>query len=600
MQQWYRRWAPSLRRTALVIVGIAILIALCLSGELVWSPLEGAHFSAIRYHPRSSEPAKLPPVPIRDGAPAAQLPLAGHDVSRPQTTIIPVGGFPWGEAYDPENARLFVVDSASNFENVTVIDTVTNQVISTIHLSAGIEYAVYDGDDGIVYVGNCCSQVYAINASSNQVVDTIALGSGCSGGCAPQVEAYDPTNADVYVVDVFTNNVTVVKGDAVVGVVPVGECANGLGYDSVNGNLYSSNECQDNVSIINSSTNRGIGNISSVQPGPAVVADTENGDVFVAGNDGTGHATVTVVSGITNRVLSTVATGNSSGGAAYDPVTGDLYVTQEYNATEYVEGVTVINGTTDRVVGTLPTQQAPVGIAYDDFNHELYVADDNTDNVSLILPSLSIEFHESGLAPGTPWSVSLNNMSLESNDTIVPFSGADGPYGYRVPSVRGYTFSGSYGSFQLAGENLTFNISFTPVTYSATFNESGLSNGTRWSILLDDSLGTSASSTLTFVVANGSYNYTVTPPSGYNATPRKGTMSIQASNKTVNIHFSAVSTQPPPTKPPPTQAGPTPSEWAVIMVLIAAAAGIAVLASVRRRRNVQRTKESPPESGETD
>jgi len=598
MQQWYRRWAPSLRRTALVIVGIAILIALCLSGELVWSPLEGAHFSAIRYHPRSSEPAKLPPVPIRDGAPAAQLPLAGHDVSRPQTTIIPVGGFPWGEAYDPENARLFVVDSASNFENVTVIDTVTNQVISTIHLSAGIEYAVYDGDDGIVYVGNCCSQVYAINASSNQVVDTIALGSGCSGGCAPQVEAYDPTNADVYVVDVFTNNVTVVKGDAVVGVVPVGECANGLGYDSVNGNLYSSNECQDNVSIINSSTNRGIGNISSVQPGPAVVADTENGDVFVAGNDGTGHATVTVVSGITNRVLSTVATGNSSGGAAYDPVTGDLYVTQEYNATEYVEGVTVINGTTDRVVGTLPTQQAPVGIAYDDFNHELYVADDNTDNVSLILPSLSIEFHESGLAPGTPWSVSLNNMSLESNDTIVPFSGADGPYSYQVHPVPGYTLSISSGDLQLAGENLTLNVSFTPATYALTFNETGLLNGSRWSVALDGSLGTSVNGTLTFAVESGSFNYTVTPPDGYNATPRNGTVSIQASNKTVDIQFSPLPVQPPPSKPPPTHPGLTSTEWAGVLVLIVAATISVILILICRGRRAPTPNGPPPGPGE--
>jgi DNA-binding beta-propeller fold protein YncE len=586
-------------RLVVALVAVTFVLTAGSPGEQFHSPLGSVRLSSAHgYRPNELDTHFQSYLGLHQPALRVHSGSISAPPSDSESGTIAVGGGPWGEAYDPANARLFVADFGAN--NMSVISTVTDSLISTIKLSFGVEWTVYDGRDGLVYVGDCCSQVYAINATTNQVVDTIALGAGCYGGCAPLVQAYDPENGEVYVVDVGTNNVTVISGEALVGIIPVGRCADGLGYDGANGDLYVSNECQDNLSIVNGSTNRPIGAVSSVQPGPSVVADTANGDVFVAGNNGTGQADVTVVSGATNRVLATIPTGNSSGDATYDPITGNVYVTQEYNSTGYIEGVSVINGTTDRLVGTIATQQAPIGIAYDDFNHELYVADEDTDNVSLILPSFSVEFHESGLAPGTPWSVSLNNMSLESNDTIVPFSGADGPYGYRVPSVRGYTFSGSYGSFQLAGENLTFNISFTPVTYSATFNESGLSNGTRWSILLDDSLGTSASSTLTFVVANGSYNYTVTPPSGYNATPRKGTMSIQASNKTVNIHFSAVSTQPPPTKPPPTQAGPTPSEWAVIMVLIAAAAGIAVLASVRRRRNAQRTKESPPESGETD
>lgn len=229
---------------------------------------------------------------------------------------IPVGGFPFGEAYDPANARLFVADFAATDNNLTVVDTISNHVIATIPLSYGIERPVYDSSNGLLYVGDCCSQVYVINATTNRVAATIPLINGCSPGCSPDEMAYDPANRDIYVVDGFTNNLSVIHDETVIATIGVGTDPYGIGYDPATGNLYVSNEGSDNVTIVSGSTNEVVGSIPSVQPGPAVVADSSNGIVFVAGNNASGLAEVTALDGNTGQVIAIALTRNASGGAA--------------------------------------------------------------------------------------------------------------------------------------------------------------------------------------------------------------------------------------------------------------------------------------------
>ena len=509
------------------------------------------------------------------------------------TTIIPVGGYPFGEAYDPANARLFVANFAATNNSMSVIDTVTNRVVSTIPLSYGVASPVYDSRDGLVYIGTCCSQIYAIDANTSHVVATITLGAGCYPGCAPGPSAYDPRDGNTYFEDSFTNNLTVIHG-MTAGLIPnVGSYPYGLGYDDKNGYLYASNGGNNSLTVIDARTNQILRWIPSVQAGPAIVENSANGEMFVAGGNVSGQARVTIVDGATNHVVGTVLTRNSSGGAAFDPVTGDVYVTQRYNDNYTpidVWNVTVINGTTNQLVGTLPTQQGPIGIAYGDFNHEMYVADSDTNNVSLLFPLRSIAFDETGLPAGTPWSVSLNNQSLGSNTSVLSFTGADGPFQYLVHRVPGYTVTPRIGSFTMNGSNVTVNVTFAPVTFVATFNETGLPDGAQWSVTINGTGATSLAQAVSVTLKNGTYNFTVNPPAGFRVVPLNGSLTINGTNKTVHLVFTAI-----PASPTPTYLGLTASEWAIAIVLVAIIAAVAILVLTRRKHRDGQTF-SPPRS----
>jgi len=500
-------------------------------------------------------------------------------------SVIAVGSYPFGEAYDPQDARLFVADFGDS--NISVVNTVTNKLVATIPLTYGLEDPAYDASNGLVYIGDCCSSVYAINATTDHAIASIALGTGCTPGCAPVRAVYDSDNDDVYTVDGFTNNLSVINEQRVIGTVGAGISPDGLGFDEWNGDLYVSNDVINAVSVVDGATNQVVGSIPSVQSGPAVVANPANGDVFVAGTNGTDHANVSEISATSDAVVNIASTGNAAGGAAYDPITGNIYVTQRHNISGDVSGVAVLNGTSDGLISLLPSQEGPIGIAYDDFNHEMYVADSDTNNLSLLFPLRSISFDESGLPDGANWSVSLNNMSLASNTSVVPFTGADGPFQYLIHHVPGYTVTPRIGNFTVSGSNVTVDVTFAPVTFAASFNESGLPANSNWSVVLGEATLSGINASHSFDVKNGTYNFTVNPPVEFRVVPSNGSLTINGTDRTVSLVFTAL-----PTVSTLTYLGLTVSEWAITLAI--AVIIIAVAIFVRKRRKRRHAQTVPP------
>jgi len=74
--------------------------------------------------------------------------------------------------------------------------------------------------------------------------------------------------------------------------------------------------------------------------------------------------------------------------------------------------------------------------------------------------------------------------------------------------------------------------------YTVTFTESGLPTGTQWSVTLNGTTKTSTNQSLVFNEPAGTYSYTVIPPTGYLASPSKGSVTVSTSNVTVAIAFS--------------------------------------------------------------
>ncbi len=76
-------------------------------------------------------------------------------------------------------------------------------------------------------------------------------------------------------------------------------------------------------------------------------------------------------------------------------------------------------------------------------------------------------------------------------------------------------------------------------TYRVTFNETGLATESLWSLTWNNtSTFLSTNTSLSFVVANGTYFFQLNLVHGYNVTPVNGTLVVSGSNLTTNLTFS--------------------------------------------------------------
>ncbi|MGB9815935.1 MAG: hypothetical protein ACPLVI_08435, partial [Thermoplasmata archaeon] len=121
----------------------------------------------------------------------------------------------------------------------------------------------------------------------------------------------------------------------------------------------------------------------------------------------------------------------------------------------------------------------------------------------------SVIFTEIGLPAGATWSVTLNGTTLSSTNGSITFHEPNGTYSFSIGSISGYTSFPSSGSITVNGDNVNETITFTALTYTITFIESGLSSGTTWYVTLNGITKSSSNNTITFNEPNGTYSYTV-------------------------------------------------------------------------------------------
>ncbi len=306
--------------------------------------------------------------------------------------------YPSTPVYDPVNHYLYVSDTESYaplsfvLDNVTVINTLTNSVVTQIPVGYDPETGVYDPADGDIYVpvNNAGSgdNISIINATTNTV---LASPGGFNGPITP---AYDPINQEVYFPNegVGAYNITVVKGLSVVENISTGTDNDDLLYGS-----------------------------------PTV--DPINGDVYevLLGPDEMG-----VISPTTNTFVHEVSAGvNSYANFAptWDPVDQEMYA-PGYSFYGGTGGVIAINTTTFdyQVIDVGGAPQTPT---FDSTNDDLYVPNDETGNVSVINGGVSttpppppgeykVSFTETGLPTGAWWVIEFNgsteNVTASSYD----------------------------------------------------------------------------------------------------------------------------------------------------------------------------------------
>ncbi len=162
--------------------------------------------------------------------------------------------------------------------------------------------------------------------------------------------------------------------------------------------------------------------------------------------------------------------------------------------------------------------------------------------VSIVWTAVSypLTFLESGLPPGTLWSVQVAGATLQGSSTSMQTSLPNGTYAYAVGPVPGYRTGHPSGSVVLSGTGTSVKVTFSAVNYTVSFFEQGLPSGTTWGVRISGASLTGSTPWLNLSVANGSFSWTLGPVAGFRGTPNAGTASVQGQGRIISLAFVPV------------------------------------------------------------
>ena len=143
---------------------------------------------------------------------------------------------------------------------------------------------------------------------------------------------------------------------------------------------------------------------------------------------------------------------------------------------------------------------------------------------------------ESGLAPGTSWSATVEGTTSGSDATAIAFQETNGTHPWTVAAVSGYTLSAASGNVTVSGATSTVSVVFTPTggTLQGTVSPAAAS------VLIDGVAATVTNGAFSEAVGVGTHSIVATA-SGY--APYFNNVTVgNAATTSVAIHMSSVTT----------------------------------------------------------
>ncbi len=371
---------------------------------------------------------------------------------------------------------------------------VSDGVNGTWAVPGGSTAALYDPENGQLYVLDpAAGTVAVLNASYGTPVATLRVGAGPSG------VALDPTDDYLFVTNAGSGNVTVLDGwnDTHVGSIPVGPGPVGIAYDPIGETFF-----------VADAPPSGDGNLTvvygdSLTTGPSIPVgvspdglayDPGDGLLFVAN---AGSANLTIVNASEARGVGSIslASGDVPAAPALDNATGELFVAED----DAAGGVALFDADSGALLATVATGSDPSGELYDAADGCLYAE----------LPD-----------PGR-----LQVISGTSRATLgtIPLGGAPGPLGLAPWDDELFAPDGALGAV------LTINSS-TP--------DGGAARVTP--IAGDYDAVADGAGSVVFNEVNGSYLFTLYPPTGYAAAPSSGWVVLAGAAQFLPARFTAL------------------------------------------------------------
>lgn len=477
------------------------------------------------------------------------------------------GYSPEGLAYDSGKGEVFVANYFSN--NVSVISDATDQTVASVAVPNYPAVAAYDSGKSEVFVGSS-GNVSVISDATNAVVATVPCPVSAAG------IAYDPAKGEVFVAGSFVIYVISDSTDKVVAQLNLTGSAGGLAYDPTRGGVFAANGSA--LSLISDTTDSVAATVPLGFLASGVAYDPTAGELLVAGDP----ANVSVVSDATDAVVASVTVGRQPVAVTYDPSLGVGKVVNEVQGT-----VSTLANPSGAEYGVNFTESGlPNGTSWG-VTMDNYTYSGTSNSISFPVPNGTYSFQvgnvpgftpipssgnitvngapqrqavtfvtghpypvhltETGLPPGTFWSVILGSAGRTANSSTISFNETNGTYAFTILGTYCETPTPASGNVTVAGALVTVPVTFhlSGGCYDLTFTESGmlLVPGVWWSVNFTGPNGGGASylmsqPSVTFVVRNGTYAFQVIAI-GYAPVPASGNVTVTGAPVSVAITMVA-------------------------------------------------------------
>lgn len=288
-------------------------------------------------------------------------------------TLIPTGLEPTAVAVNLATNQIYAANLGDG--TITIIDGATH-ASRTISVGANPIALAVNPITNIVSVLN--QSVFGSNGNlvpgSVQFISRLTGNATISAGSDPFAVAVDPVLNKTYLANDCSNDVTVIDGSTnAATTIPAGTNPFAVAVDPITGQAFVTNQGSNTVTAIDGSTNAATTIPAGMAP-EAVAINSVTGTAYVA-NSGSGS--VTVINEATG-ITATVATGSTPVALAVNPATNRIYVADEGG-----NDVTIISGATN-TTSSIPVGSSPDAVAVNPATNKIYVADRGDNDVTVI------------------------------------------------------------------------------------------------------------------------------------------------------------------------------------------------------------------------
>ncbi|HEU4461415.1 MAG TPA: beta-propeller fold lactonase family protein [Solirubrobacterales bacterium] len=298
----------------------------------------------------------------------------------------------------PQAMARYVYTGNYDDSTLSLIDTATNQVVgSPIPTGNGPDSIAISPDGKTLYVSSGDGAITVVNTQTNQVVTTI------SGLTPLETIAISPDGKSAYVSSSPNDQVFVIdlQTNQTVGApIQVGNNPIGVAYSPDGKAVYVVNYGDDNVSVIDTATRQVVGTPIPVGDGPVNAVLSPDGKTLYVDNEE--DENVSVIDTASRQAVGTAPVGGEPWGMGLSPDGARLYVSNNGDNT-----VTVIDTAARQPVGSpIPVGDEPYELAVTPDGRSVYVANyGEVDSVSVI--NTQTTGVSTILAPGGPWQVGI-------------------------------------------------------------------------------------------------------------------------------------------------------------------------------------------------
>ena len=161
-------------------------------------------------------------------------------------------------------------------------------------------------------------------------------------------------------------------------------------------------------------------------------------------------------------------------------------------------------------------------------------------------PVYPVDFNESGLPSGENWSVAVNGTTVEGSAASFEFLETNGSHPFAIGAPSGTEAAPAQGTVNVTGGPAAVEVTFAPSRLRPVlFAETGLPNGTFWSVTLNGTRAFSLNGSISFAEPNGTYAFAVGSVAGFDPQRSSGLVTVGGNGATVLVRFASTASSPP-------------------------------------------------------